>query len=60
MPIYQIVGAPETGSQVICLAKNSENSISGSIIIYNLHIRLSELSMWNVMVCCRHDTEVKL
>ena len=60
MPIYQIVGAPKAESQVIYLARNSENRIAASIIIYNLHIRLSDLSMWNVMVCCRHDTEVKL
>jgi len=59
MPIYQIVGAPETGSQVICLAKNSENRIAASIIIYNLHISLSDLSMWNVMVSCKNDTGVK-
>jgi hypothetical protein len=59
MPIYQIVVAPKAESQVICLAKNSENRIAASIIVYNLHISLSELAMWNVMVCCRHDTEVK-
>ncbi len=46
-------------SLVICLKKNSENRIAASIIFYNLHISLSELSMWNVMVCCKYDTEVK-
>lgn len=28
MPIYQIVGAPKAESQVIYLAKNSENRIA--------------------------------
>jgi len=59
MTVYQIVEMCKIESQLICLKKSSENCIAASIIVYNLEISLSELSMWNVMVCCKHDTEVK-
>jgi hypothetical protein len=39
--------------------KNRRHLIVVLEIVYNLHISLSELSMWNVSDCCKDETEVK-
>jgi hypothetical protein len=59
MTICQVVKNGKTDYHVICLTKISEIRIAVSNIVYNLHISLSELSMWNVSDCCKDETEVK-